>query len=94
MSTDGPNVNLKLIFDLKNHMKESLESGVEILDVGTCSLHIINGAYKTAHSKTGWKLNQFMRAAYRLFKNFPSRRATFCHITGCNMFSIKLCAVR
>lgn len=94
LSTDGPNVNLKLIFDLKTHMKDNLSSERQICDVGTCSLHIINGAYKTAHAKVNWKLNQFLRSLYRLFKNYPSRRSIYKELTGSSIFPKKFCAVR
>lgn len=94
LSTDGPNVNLKLIFDLRTHMREHLTSEQQILDVGTCSLHIINGAYKTGLTKVGWKLNQFLRAIYRMFKNYPSRRASYLEITGSSLYPKKFCAVR
>lgn len=94
LSTDGPNVNLKLLFDLHSHMKSTLSSKKQILDVGTCSLHIINGAYKTAHKSVTWNLNQFLRAIYRLFKNFPSRRGIYKQITGSSVFPKKFCAIR
>lgn len=94
LSTDGPNVNLKLIFDIKCHMRQSLKSEHEIIDIGTCSLHIVNGAYKTAHGKTGWNVNQFLRSLYRLFKNYPSRRAIYHQITGSQIFPKKFCSVR
>lgn len=94
LSTDGPNVNLKLIFDIKNHMKKTLNLNNEILDTGTCSLHIVNGAYKTAHANVGWKLNHFLRSLYQLFKNYPSRRAVYKQITGSSVFPKKFCAIR
>lgn len=94
LSTDGPNVNLKLKFDLKQHMKDNLPSEKQILDISTCSLHIVNGAYKTAHTKVNWKLNQFLRSLYRLFKNYPSRRGIYKEITGSSIFPKKFCAVR
>ncbi|XP_063243096.1 uncharacterized protein LOC134542628 [Bacillus rossius redtenbacheri] len=94
IATDGPNVNLKLISDLKSYMRCTLDSEKEILDLGTCSLHIVNGAYKTAHAKVGWQLNEFLRALYSLFKNYPSRRAVYQQITGSRMFPKKFCAIR
>lgn len=94
LSTDGPNVNLKVIADLNSHLKNTFNTDREILDIGTCSLHIVNGAYKTAHAKVDWKLNQFMRALYRLFKNYPSRRAVYRQITNSSVFPQKFCAVR
>lgn len=94
LSTDGPNVNLKLLFDLKQHMRDNLPSEKQILDIGTCSLHIINGAYKTAHNKIDWKLNEFLRSLYRLFKNYPSRRGIYKEITDSSVFPKKFCVVR
>lgn len=94
LSTDGPNVNLKLICDLKNHMKNNLNINREILDTGSCSLHVVNGAYKTGHAKVDWKLNQFLRTLYKLFKNYPSRRAVYRQITGSSVFPKKFCSIR
>lgn len=94
LATDGPNVNLKLLFDINAHMKNSLASEKQVLNVGTCSLHIINGAYKTAHAKVSWKIHEFLRAVYQLFKNFPSRRAVYSQITGSKIFPKKFCSVR
>uniref|UniRef100_L7LUU9 Uncharacterized protein n=1 Tax=Rhipicephalus pulchellus TaxID=72859 RepID=L7LUU9_RHIPC len=47
VSMDGPNVNFKLLRSLKEELHESEES--RILDIGSCSLHVINGAYKAGH---------------------------------------------
>lgn len=92
METDGPNVNLKFLRDFEDHMKNF--SSQQILDIGTCSLHIIHGCYKTACTKSGWGVNEFLRSIYYLFKDFPSRRADYRHFSESNTFPLKLCAVR
>ncbi|KAJ8893675.1 hypothetical protein PR048_006275 [Dryococelus australis] len=94
LSTDGPNVNLKLISDLKSYTRITLDSEKEILDLGTCSMHIINGAYKTAHAKVGWQLN-FLENLTVFFKNYPFHHAV-CPIAGSRIFQKKVfffCAI-
>lgn len=93
ISMDGPNVNLKFLKDLKEILKED-EDEPEMFDVGTCSLHIVQGAYKTAHKVTGWQIHEFVRALYYLFKDFPSRRAEFSRLTGSKSFPLKFCQIR
>ncbi|KAH8008727.1 hypothetical protein HPB51_003374 [Rhipicephalus microplus] len=92
VSMDGPNVNFKFLQSLKEELRESDES--HILDIGSCSLHAINGAYKAGHVASGWDLVSLLRSAYNLFKCIPARRADFVSFTGCSKFSLKFCAVR
>lgn len=64
------------------------------IDIGSCSLHILHGSYKTAHIKTEWNLNQFLRCAYYLFKYYPSRRSNYIHHSKSKVFPQKMCAIR
>ncbi|KAH8010003.1 hypothetical protein HPB51_024353 [Rhipicephalus microplus] len=54
VSMDGPNVNFKFLRSLKEELRESDES--HILDIESCGLHAINGAYKAGHVASGWDL--------------------------------------
>lgn len=92
VETDGPNVNLKFLKDFNEHLQ--IEKSNVLLDVGTCSLHILNGCYKTALSKSEWEINDFLRSAYYLFHDFPSRRADYQHLSGSSLFPLKLCTIR
>lgn len=94
LSTDGPNANLKLLFYRNTHIKSTLPSEKQILNINTCLLHIVNGAYKTERSKVGWTINKFQRVTYRQFKNFPSKRAIYTQVTGSSVYPKKFCAVR
>ncbi|KAH8022063.1 hypothetical protein HPB51_021515 [Rhipicephalus microplus] len=51
VSMDGPNVHFKFLRSLKEELRESDES--HILDIGSCGLHAINGAYKAGHVASG-----------------------------------------
>ncbi|XP_049522642.1 uncharacterized protein LOC125945108 [Dermacentor silvarum] len=93
ISMDGPNVNMKFLREIKQELCESSD-GCQILDVGSCGLHVVNGAFKTGHAATGWQLVEFLRAIYNLFKCVPARRAEYARITGSNVYPLKFCAVR
>ncbi|KAH7934732.1 hypothetical protein HPB51_028902 [Rhipicephalus microplus] len=49
---DGPNVNFKFLRSLKAELRQSDES--HILDIGSCGLYAINGAYKAGHVHLAW----------------------------------------
>lgn len=95
IALDGPNVNLKFLRDIREYLKHDCEpEQPEIFDTGTCSLHIVQGAYKTAHNKTGWAIHEFLRAIFYLFNDFPSRRGEYTLLTGKSTFPLKFCAIR
>lgn len=94
ISMDGPNVNFSFIRSFKTFIKDESTNESSIIDIGSCSLHLIHGCYKTAHNKTEWNLNKFLRAIYYLFKDFPSRRADYIHFSESNEFPQKFCTIR
>lgn len=96
IALDGPNVNLKFLRDFNQIMEKSADNDKEkkLIDVGTCSLHTVHGAYKTGHNKCDWQVNNFLRALYYLFKDFPSRRADFIKSSGSTEFPLKMCSIR
>lgn len=93
VASDGPNVNLKFARELKEHLRGDPDSA-EFFDIGTCSLHIIHGAYKNAHNKCGWKVQDFLRALYYLFKDFPSRRDDYVTASKSEVFPLPFCGIR
>ena len=91
VSMDGPAVNWKFI-DLLN---TSLEvDNTKLLEMGSCGLHVIHGAFQSGHKASGWQVNAYLRALYGVFKDSPARRAQFTEITGSKVFPKKFCQVR
>lgn len=72
ISMDGPNVKLAFLKDFENTLNAAHYGSNNLIDIGSCSLHIFHGAYKYAHNKTTWKLNSILRSAYYLFKDSVS----------------------
>ena len=94
VSLDGPNVNKKFLKDLNSFLTKDCGNSEQLLDIGTCGLHTIHCAFKTAMDETGWNLVAFLRAIYNLFKNSPARRGIFIDVTNASVFPKKFCAVR
>ncbi|KAH8022458.1 hypothetical protein HPB51_024557 [Rhipicephalus microplus] len=93
LSMDGPNVNLKLLKSLKQEFSAS-DGNQNIVDIGSCGLHVVSGAFKTGHNVTKWNTVVFLRSLYNLFKNVPARRADYVNFTGSILFPLKFCSVR
>ncbi|CAN7981862.1 unnamed protein product [Ixodes pacificus] len=91
VSMDGPNVNLKFLRSLKEELRAS-DTNHQILDIGSCGLHVVSGAFKAGHAATHWDLVMFLHGSYNLFKCVPARRAAV--FTRIALFPLKFCSVR
>ena len=86
LSMDGPNVNWKVLSEMK---KEREEAGLsKLVDIGSCNLHIVHGALQTATEETGWKLKAVLKGSFQLFKDSPARRDDFISVTGSTTFTL------
>ena len=52
ISMDGPNVNWKMIDLIKKEKREFDSEKTALLNIGSCGLHVLHGAYKAALSTT------------------------------------------
>ena len=59
VSMDGPNVNWKFYTDLtKERNSEELP---QLLNIGSCGLHIVHGGLQKSVNESGWKLGHLMQ---------------------------------
>lgn len=86
---DGPNVNVSFHNKLVEQRKEM--DLPNLLDLGTCGLHIVHRAFQTGANTTGWKLDRYLLKEYKLFKDSPARREDFVQYTGSSIFPSKFC---
>ena len=56
ISMDGSNVNWALLDNLSIHRKEENANAPDLINIGSCSLHIVHGSFSTASEKTDWNL--------------------------------------
>ncbi|CAH0549771.1 unnamed protein product [Brassicogethes aeneus] len=93
ISMDGPNVNFKVLKLLSAELRPEKDDP-QLLDIGSCGIHTLHGAFKTGIMATGWNLIDLFRALYNFFKDVPARRGDYIRITNCNLFPLKFCSIR
>ena len=72
---DGPNVKWKLLGMIKQNRCNKNLQGLKILGIGSCGLHVINGAIGTTKSATDQNLKKFLKGYHSIFIKSPARRS-------------------
>ena len=63
-----------------------------LADIGSCNLHIVNGAFKTGAED--WEIKMTLKGAIYLLHDTPERREDFTRVTGGTRFPLSFCATR
>ena len=59
---DGPNVNLKFSDQLIDQLE--IQSEKSLLDMGSCGLHVVHGAFQNGHKIAKWNVNTALQSFY------------------------------
>jgi len=92
VSMDGPSVNWKFLDMLQKKRKES--ELPQLINIGSCSLHIIHGALKTATESTTWNIKETLKGCWQILHESPARREDYESITGQAIYPLFFCATR
>ena len=90
ISMDGPNVNWKLYDNIVEEQNEN-DDYPDLIDIGSFSLHVVHGAFRTGVQKTKWGI---LQALYNLFPNSPAKREDYTQITGLKVFPLPFSGTR
>ncbi|KAE8749481.1 hypothetical protein FOCC_FOCC003747 [Frankliniella occidentalis] len=93
ISMDGPSVNFSMLKDYQKELKED-HGGTTLVDIGSCGLHVVHGAFKTGVETTTWELKEFLISLHYLFYKSPARRGHFTKTTGSMEFPVPFCFTR
>ena len=94
VSMDGPNVNIKFLKNLISEREDSDPDLPSLIDLGTCGLHVVHGAFRTGFENTGWKVDRLLRSLWYLFSESPARRQDFTEITSSSIFPLQFGGTR
>lgn len=94
ISMDGPAVNWSFLTKFKTEIESAVPSHPKLIDIGSCSLHVVHGAIQAGHKSAKWNVHNFLRGLYYLFKDSPARRGNFSSLTDTHEFPLKFCQVR
>ena len=92
ISTDGPSVNLKFFKEIVQVRQGNMVHS--LIDVGSCSAHIVNGSFKTGAEKTGWNLKALLKGSFQILHDTPARREDYETVTGSNKYPLFFCATQ
>ncbi|KAJ8876397.1 hypothetical protein PR048_020842 [Dryococelus australis] len=86
---DGPAVNWKLFNVLQADFKKYLSC--TLIDVGSCTLHILKNCFKHSNRSTLRDLEGFLASIYWLFIDSPARREDYLNISLTKKLPTKFC---
>lgn len=61
---DELNFNWKMVEIAYEHRRKQDPGAPSLPTTGSCDLHVLHGAYKTAQSFTSWKLDKFLETGF------------------------------
>ena len=92
ISMDGPNVNWKFYHNIfQEHKGEELP---DLLNIGSCSLHVAHANFEKDPNESGWNLGNTLRSLWQIFYDTLARREDFIQITGSDLFPFQFCQHR
>ena len=93
VSMDGPHVNWKLL-DMLGDDRKLQDQHPDFLNVGSCSLHVVHGAFRSGMLKTNWGIDAVLKVLYNLFSESPAKREDFIKVTETETFPLPFCGHR
>ena len=76
--------------------KKTKDFDMALIDIGSCGLHVVHGAFKDGAAASTWNVDEFMKSLHWLFKDTPVRREDYCRAVKNDNppFPFKFCPTR
>lgn len=94
VSMDGPAVNFSMHKSLSLELSQQHPHNAVLLEIGSCGLHNIHGAFKAGIEALKWGIVEFLRFLFFLFENSPTRRGKYASDTLSTLFPLQFCSTR
>ena len=65
-----------------------------MINIGSCNLHIVHGAFKSGFESTDWEMKKVLKGCYQILRDSPACRADYITITKSNIFPLAFCSTR
>ena len=86
---DGPSTNWSVLKLLHEDLCE--KDDPNIIDIGSCSIHVVHGAFKSSIEATNWDSKKIMKAMWKIFGDSLARRDIYIKICEVNEFPLRYC---
>ena len=87
ISMDGPNVNW-ILYDSLVEERNQNDDYPSLIDIGSCNLHVLHGAFRSGVQKTTRGIDSILRAIHNLLDESPAKREDYQNITGSKVFPL------
>ena len=103
VSMDGPNTNWKVFASFCSDRAPTDPDFPHLINVGSCGLHVVHGAFKYGVKATGWILDSLLRShvllrsydhMYYMFSDSPARKDKYETLTGSSTWPLSFCGTR
>ena len=84
ISSDGPNVNLKVLKIISEQREEG--NHLPLIDIGTCWLHTVHRSLQNGIVSSGWKVEYILNWMWNLLKESPAGRKVYERITQVDVY--------
>ena len=92
ISMDGPSMNRKFYEAVtKGRAGNELH---QLINIGSCCLHVIHGVFKSGAETTNWNINKVLRSAFQILHDPPARQEDYESVTGSKKYPLFFCATR
>ena len=92
ISVDVASVNWKFFSSVTKKREE--DELPALINIGSCGLHVIHGAFKTGVEATNWNIKKTLRSAFYILHDYPARREDYESVTDCSKYPLNFCATR
>ena len=89
---DGTSINLKFYQEFSTCFKEN--NSHSLLDIGSCSLHVVHKSFTAGVEKSGWKWKNLLNGAYYVLHNTATRREDYESTAWSTVYPLKFCSTR
>ena len=64
----------------------------QLINIGSCGLHIIYDSFKTGIEVTDWNIEATAKGSFLILHDSPARRAEYIRVSESNIFPLFFCA--
>ena len=86
---DGPKVNVKFYEKIVKSREKAYHT---LIDIASCSLHVVHGSLKSGIDKSSWKIKETLKGAFYVLHDTPARQEDYNAVTKSTAFSLYFCA--
>ena len=92
LAMDGPSTNWAVVDKLTSHREQN--DMKSLMDVGSCGLHVIHGAFQVGVESTNWELNKIFQAMWKILHDSCARRDIYKTVNRTDLFPLPFCKTR